>query len=184
MYHRGAVSGQYANRPPKPPWPHDSVYIVLMNTTTLTAPAMIALPNPIGHWFTALSADTQAEITDMVNENGYPLHDIRDFIEQYGVDAYSDGHYVTWCELTEQLGASNDAIEAYVAEVGIDCIGGFEEAYVGEYESEADFAEQHYVDLYNVNIPDGIVVDWQATWDTNLSYDFAYNNGYVFNTQV
>lgn len=140
---------------------------------------------PVGAWFTDLAEDTQADITDMVNEQGYPLSDIREFIEQYGERAFMSGHYETWCELTERIDASNDAIEAYVDEVGIDNIDGFEDAYVGEYESEADFAQQHFDKHYsNIDALEsaGMVIDWQATWDTNLQYDFAYNNGFVFNS--
>jgi len=141
---------------------------------------------PMGEWFTSLSADVQGDITEMVNENGYPLSDIEDFIEQYGSDAYSEGHYATWCELTES-GYDTEAVDAYVAEVGIYNIGGFEDAYVGEYDSEADFARQYFDSNYHAidALEDnGVVIDWQATWDTNLSFNYAYNNGYVFNTNV
>jgi len=153
-------------------------------TATLTAPAVRSM----GEWFTVLSADTQADITEMVNEAGYPLEDIKDFIEAYGEQAYIDGHYVTWCDLDES-GNDNDAIEAYVDEVGIDCIGGFEDAYQGRYGSEAEFAEEYYISILGYEgveraLEHGLVVDWQATWDTNLRYDFVYNNGYVFNSQV
>lgn len=179
--------GQCAFWLPKPPTPSHPVYIVLMNeTTSMTASDIHLLGTvPVGAWFTDLAEDTQADITDMVNEQGYPLDDIRDFVEQYGEEAYCAGHYVTWCELTEQIGASNDAIEAYVDEVGIDNIDGFEDAYVGEYESEADFAQQHFDEHYsNIDALEsaGMVIDWQATWDTNLQYDFTYNNGFVFNS--
>ena len=162
-----------------------------MNQTTFTAPAMIALSNPnmldvpVTEWFTELSADVQADIIEMVNEAGYPLSDIRDFIEQYGVEAYSNGHYVTWCQLTEELGATNDAIEAYVDEVGINYISSFEDDFVGEYESEEDFARSYFDGNYhNIDVleDNGVVIDWQATWDSNLSHHYAYNNGFVFNT--
>lgn len=153
-------------------------------TATLAASALCA---PVGAWFTNLAEDTQANITEMVNEQGYPLSDIREFIEQYGERAFMFRYYETWCELTEQIGASNDAIEAYVDEVGIDNIGGFEDAYIGEYESEADFAQRYFDEHYS-NIDTlqaaGVVIDWQATWDTNLRHDFVYNNGYVFKSGV
>jgi hypothetical protein len=162
-----------------------------MNNIAST-PAMISLPNPVAprpmaEWFLALGADTQAEITEMVNEEGYPLSDIEEFIEAYGEEAFVAGHYITWCELTERPGASNDAIEAYVDVVGIDCIDGYEEAYVGEYDSEVDFARAYFdenyhgVDALEAN---GVVIDWQATWDTNLRYNYGFSNGYVFNTNV
>ena len=193
MYHpadpHASGGSHYAFWLPKPPWATDPVYTRLMNQTE-TAP-MIALSTstsavhllgtvPTGEWFTALSADVQGDITEMVNEAGYPLSDIRDFIEQYGVQAYSDGYYVAWCELTEQ-GATNEAIEAFAEEFGIYCLESFEDAYRGEYESQADFAEQYTNDCYTMgNIPDWVVIDWQATWDTELSNSFEYNNGHVF----
>jgi antirestriction protein len=160
-----------------------------MNNIAST-PAMASLPNPavrpMAEWFLALGADTQAEITDMVNEEGYPLSDIEEFIETYGEGAFVAGHYVTWCELTES-GHEMDAIEAYVDVVGIDCIDGYEDAIVGEYDSEADFARAYFdenyhgVDALEAN---GVVIDWQATWDSNLSYNYGFSNGYVFNTNV
>jgi hypothetical protein len=174
--------GHHALWLPKPHVAADPSYTVLMNTNTMTATLTTDAVRPMGTWFTALRADTQADITEMVNEGGYPLHDIQEFVETYGEQAYIDGHYVTWCELTED-GHDSDAIEAYVDEVSIDGIGSFEDAFRGSY-SEAEFAEQYYTDIYSFEAPDGVVVDWQATWDTNLRYDFVYNSGYIFSSQV
>ena len=153
-----------------------------MNETTSTMTLTPLTTAPLGEWFTALSADVQGDITEMVNENGYPLSDIHEFVEAYGADAYASGHYITWCELTEHSGADNDAIEAFVEEFGINYIGDFEDAFRGEYDSEADFAEQYTNDCYTdtTALPDWVVIDWQATWDNELSSSFTYNNGYVF----
>ena len=151
-------------------------------TSTMTDSATLTAGRPLGEWFTNLSADLQGDITEMVNENGYPLSDIREFIEAYGADAYASGHYITWCELTEHSGADNDAIEAFVEEFGIGYIGDFEGAFRGEYDSEADFAKEYTNDCYTgtTALPVWVVIDWQATWDTELSNSFTYNNGYVF----
>ena len=143
---------------------------------------MTTTTRPMPTWFTDLAAETQATITEMVNEQGYPLRDIRDFVETYGAQAYASGHYATWCQLTEELGATNEAIEAFVEEFGIHSIDGFEDAYRGEYDSEAEFAEQYTTDCYTLDMPEWVVVDWQATWDTELSDSFKYNNGHVFIT--
>ena len=140
---------------------------------------------PVADWFITLTEDTQGTITDMVNEQGYPLSDIREFIESYGERAFAEGYYETWCDIVDQLGIDNAAIEAYVDEVGIDNIEGFEDAYQGEYESEADFARLHFDAAYPgvETLEDaGVVIDWQGTWDANLSHTYSYNNGYVFNT--
>ena len=64
-----------------------------------------------------------------------------------------------------------DAVDAYANENGIDNIDGCDERYRGVYESTADFAEEYYSELYDV--PCALVVDWEATWDTSLRYDFT-----------
>lgn len=55
----------------------------------------------------------------------------------------------------------------------------FEDAYVGCYDSEADFAEEFTKDVYG-DVPSFVVVDWRATWNQNLAYDFDFVNGCVF----
>lgn len=148
-------------------------------TATLTTPASTV---PMPEWFTVLTADVQAEIAELVNYEGYPLNDIREFIEQYGVEAYIAGYYVQWSALTED-GADNDAVEAFVGEFGIETIGDFEDAFHGEYDSEVDFAEQHFDSMLSTLGQlegAGLVIDWQGTWDTNLCYDFTYVGGFVF----
>jgi hypothetical protein len=57
----------------------------------------------------------------------------------------------------------------------------FSDYYIGFYTSESDFAEEWYEDL---NIPVQIVVDWQATWDQDLRFDFTYLCGYVFRSTI
>ncbi len=55
------------------------------------------------------------------------------------------------------------------------------EKYYDSADSEADFTENYFIET--CGIPEefnrGIVIDWQATWDTNLSYSFnsVYHNG-------
>ena len=106
---------------------------------------------------------------------------LRDWMTAHGVDAYTSGHYVTWCELTERSGVDNEAIEAFAEEFGIHRIEEFENAYRGEYDSEEDFAKEHVTGCYMMQyVPDWVVIDWQATWDNELSSSFTYNNGYVF----
>ena len=56
----------------------------------------------------------------------------------------------------------------------------FEEAYQGRYDSESDFAEQFTIDVYGFDAPSYVVIDWDATWNCNLRYDFDFVNGCVF----
>lgn len=51
-----------------------------------------------------------------------------------------------------------------------------QECFVGEYESEAHFAEEITTEGDCIVLPAYVVIDWQATWDTALCMDyFAYD---------
>jgi antirestriction protein len=146
-----------------------------MTTTTLT--------KPMGEWFTQLDAETQADITEMVNENGYPLSDIQDFIETHGAKAYIAGHYATWCQITEELGISNEVVEAFVEEFGIDSISGFEDSYCGTYSSGAEYAQELVEGAWDLDrIPSFVEINWEATWD-NLSGYYTEVDGHIFNNR-
>ena len=61
-----------------------------------------------------------------------------------------------------------------LSENGINTADEFESAYYYQTESwnpQADFAEYVTTELNCVDLPD-VVIDWQATWDRNLCYDF------------
>lgn len=53
-----------------------------------------------------------------------------------------------------------------------------QDAFVGEYDSEDTFAEEIANELET--IPDWIVVDWQATYDYSLQYDYFNDGGYFW----
>ena len=55
-----------------------------------------------------------------------------------------------------------------------------EEAYLGSYESEADFAESYFLELSGETIPSWVVVDWQGTFDYSLQYDVVFESGWVW----
>lgn len=84
-------------------------------------------------------------------------------------------------ELYEKLCENHheDAIEAFLTIWEESDLHGFEDAYVGCYESEKDFAKQYTTDVYGLDVPSFVVIDWEATWN-QLSYDYEFVNGYVF----
>ena len=73
-----------------------------------------------------------------------------------------------------------DAVDAFLDIWEESDLHGFEDAYQGRYEDEADFAEQFTTDCYGLNVPSFVVIDWQATWDQGLRYDYEFANGFVF----
>jgi len=127
-----------------------------------------------------VAKEAYAKLTEMVNEQGYPLDDIRDFIDTYGYVAFVDGHYETWEQITDQLGVENEVVEAFVEEFGIDYIDGFEDSYQGTYRNGAEFARELVEGGWEIdNIPDFVQIDWEATWE-NLSGDYTEVDGYIF----
>lgn len=59
----------------------------------------------------------------------------------------------------------------------------FEDVYVGQYDSEANFCEEQSEELGDLyNVPDYIknCIDWQDVWDSYLTYDYEIENGFVF----
>ena len=67
-----------------------------------------------------------------------------------------------------------------IGESGIDAINECDERYQGHFQSVADFAEHFFTEMGEY-VPDAIVVDWEATWDRNLYYDFtACNDGSTY----
>jgi hypothetical protein len=75
---------------------------------------------------------------------------------------------------------SQDAVDAFLNIWEESDLEHFEDAYQGEYESEAIFAEEFTLDCYGLNIPTFVIVDWQATWDQGLRYDYEFQDGFVF----
>jgi hypothetical protein len=76
---------------------------------------------------------------------------------------------------------SKDAVDAFLELYSENDLESFEEAYYGSYDSEQSFAEEFTTDVLGVDIPQHIVVDWEATWNCNLRYDFDFEDGFVFN---
>ena len=121
-----------------------------------------------------LATDTVEKIDELLEDN-YALDDILEFIDTYNERMFVD-NYEEYFRCGEVIGY--DAVDAYAEENGIDYIEDCDSRYVGEYRSEAEFTEEYYDERHD--IPSDLVIDWQATWDSMLRYDFTFCNGYVF----
>jgi len=95
-------------------------------------------------------------------------------------DEISEEYQEVYQTLCESYGkdAVNAFLEIYDDESNLQY---FEDAYQGRYDSESDFAEQFTTDIYGFDAPSFVVVDWDATWNANLRYDFDFEGGFVFN---
>jgi hypothetical protein len=90
----------------------------------------------------------------------------------------SEEYQEQYTELCENYG--EDAVDAFLEIWEESDLHGFEDAYQGRYEDEADFAEQFVENCYGLNVPSFVVIDWQATWDQGLRYDYEFTDGFVF----
>ena len=90
----------------------------------------------------------------------------------------SDEYQEMYSELCENYG--EDAVNAFLEIWEESDLHGFEDAYQGRYEDVTDFAEQFTTDCYGLNVPSFVVIDWQATWDQGLRYDYEFVDGFVF----
>ena len=119
--------------------------------------------------------DVQDKIDDLTDAS-YAQDDMVAFIEEYGNDNFIQ-FYEEYVENGENY--CYEAVDAFIDEFGIENIEHFTDAYYGQYDSEEQFAEQYTGDVYG-EPPSHLVIYWQQTWATNLSYDYAFNDGYVF----
>jgi hypothetical protein len=81
-------------------------------------------------------------------------------------------------DLCEEFG--KDAVSAFLELFDEADLQYFQDSYQGRYDSESDFAEQFTTDVYGFDAPSFVVVDWDATWNCNLRYDYDFEDGFVF----
>lgn len=115
-----------------------------------------------------LNTETVEKIDELKDEN-YALEDMLEFIDEYNEKAFVE-HYEEYVRCGEAIGY--EAVDALASDMGIDYITDCDERYQGHYHNEAEFAEEFYNEVYG-EVPSFLVVDWDATWEQNLRYDFT-----------
>jgi antirestriction protein len=136
-----------------------------MTITTTAVPIEVAAE---------LSQKALDYITELLEDN-YALDDILEFVKEYNSDDFI-AYYVDYVDQGDKVGF--DVVDAFLEENDISDVPRVEDIYMGQYNSEADFAENYYNDI--MNVPAALVIDWAETFQQSLSYDYEYINGYVF----
>jgi hypothetical protein len=124
-----------------------------------------------------LKLETVEFIEENCIEGEYDLDDALKFIDEHGETDFVL-FYDDYISAGENVGY--DVVDAFIDYHGVSYAEHAEDAYYGAYDSGADFAEEYYNNTGEV--PSFIVVDWEATWQQNLSYDFDFVDGYVFSS--
>ena len=122
--------------------------------------------------------DSATELFNELVDDGHDADDLQAFIDEHGKSNFVD-YIEEYLQAVDQY--DEDAVAAFLDIFDIESIGSFCDAYQGEYESGAEFAESLVSDCYSMEMPSWVEVDWQTTWDNALSYDYSESDGYIFN---
>ena len=112
-------------------------------------------------------------------EEGEDRDEMEAFIEEHG-------HKDFYLYFDEYRAAVKDfdqeTVDAFLEEFDLMDVEHLQDAYYGQYSSEAEFAENFVTDMGYAqhDMPYWIAIDWEKTWDDGLSWDYTFNNGYVF----
>lgn len=127
-----------------------------------------------------LQSETVSKIDELLEDN-YALEDMLEFIDQRNENDFV-AYYEEYVRCGEAIGY--EAVDALIDEMGCTSdIEGCDDRYRGCYESTADYAEELFSEMYS--IPDQVVIDWEATWESSLRYDHTaceagYRQVYIF----
>ena len=123
-------------------------------------------------------SDETIELIDELVADGNDHDVLEDFIKEHG-ESYFQSYIEEYLQAVDQYG--EEVVTAFLDIFDIDSIGNLSDAYQGDYESGAQFAESLVNDCYSMDMPSWVEVDWQATWDNALSYDYSESDGHIFN---
>ena len=123
---------------------------------------------------TEYSEETQ-ELIDELVDDGNEIEVLEDFIEEHG-ESYFQSYIEDYLQAIDDY--DEEVVESFLEIFDIDSIGSLSDAYMGQYDSGADFAQNIAEDCGDVprNMSSWIEIDWKASWD-NLSYDYTEGSG-------
>ena len=129
--------------------------------------------------YTSYSEEVQTSIEEFLEDRfGWDEDELVDFVERFG-ETYFLTYFEEYADMVDDIG--NDVVEAFLENFDIDCISSCRDAYMGRYESGAEFAQSIAEDCGEVGSNSSwIEIDWDKSWD-NLSYDYVESNdGHIF----
>ena len=130
--------------------------------------------------YTSYSEEVQTQIEEFLeNTFGWDEDELVDFIEEYGEEKFKL-YFEEYADMEEDIGIG--VVSAFLENFDIDSISSCRDAYMGCYESGAEFAQQLAEDCCEVprGMSSWIEIDWKASWD-NLSFDyFESEDGHIF----
>ena len=119
--------------------------------------------------------DETKELIDELVDDGNELEVLEDFIKEHG-ETYFLTYIEDYLQAVDEY--NEEVVESFLEIFDIDSIGSLSDAYMGQYDSGADFAQNIAEDCGDIprNMSSWIEIDWKASWD-NLSYDYTEGSG-------
>ena len=116
-------------------------------------------------------------IKDLI-EDGHDKDEMQEFIETHGHKDFVL-YYEDYTRMVDEF--DQETVDAFLEEFDLMDVEHLNDAYMGRYDSGAEFAESMVSDMgyIQTELPYWIEVDWEKTWD-NLSYDYTESNGFIF----
>ena len=123
---------------------------------------------------TEYSEETQ-ELIDELVDDGNEIEVLEDFIKEHG-ESYFQSYIEDYLQAIDDY--DEEVVESFLEIFDIDSIGSLSEAYQGQWDSGAEFAEDLARDCCDIprEMSSWIEIDWKASWD-NLSYDYTEGSG-------
>ena len=130
--------------------------------------------------YTSYSEETQTQIEEFLeNTFGWDEDELVAFVERFGEEKFKL-YFEEYADMVDDIGIG--VVDAFLDVFDIDSISSCRDAYIGCYESGAEFAQQLAEDCCEVprDMSSWIEIDWEASWE-NLTYDYVEcSDGHMF----
>jgi len=120
-------------------------------------------------------SDETIELIDELVADGNDYDVLENFIKEHGESNFND-YIEEYLQAVDQY--DEEVVESFLEIFDIDSIGSLSDAYMGQYDSGAEFAQNLAEDCCDVprGMSSWIEIDWKASWD-NLDYDYTEGSG-------
>ena len=123
--------------------------------------------------------DSVTELFNELVDDGNDADDLQAFIDEYGKSKFVD-YIEEYLQAVDEY--NEEVVESFIEIFDIESIGSLSDAYQGQFDSGAEFAQNLAEDCCMVprEMSGWIEIDWKASWD-NLDYDYVEcSGGHIF----
>ena len=123
--------------------------------------------------------DSVTELFNELVDDGHDADDLQAFIDDHGKSNFND-YIEEYLQAIDQY--DKEVVESFLEIFNIEDIGSLSDAYQGQWNSGAEFAQNLAEDCGDVprGMSSWIEIDWKASWD-NLDYDYVEcSDGHIF----